>query len=62
MTTFTNPDAVGMDPKKLEQVQQLFTPRSSAVSIRAPAWPCTAMAIWCWTSTVVSPTSETVAE
>src|SRR5512145_578728 len=24
MTTFTHPDAVGMDPKKLEQVQQLF--------------------------------------
>ena len=24
MATFTNPDAVGMDPEKLEQVKQLF--------------------------------------
>jgi len=37
MATLTHPATVGMDPEKLEQVQQLFHAQIAKVSIRAPA-------------------------
>src|SRR5262249_24402557 len=49
-------------PRSSHRCSSSFMHRYSKVSIRGQAWPCTAMAIWCWTSMAVSPTSETVAE